>query len=294
MQLLTTTEAADYLRLKERKLYELVAEGAIPCTKVTGRWLFPKTELDQWLASSLVRPDGIAVTDPPPIFGGSHDPLLEWALHESGSGLATLPEGSEAGLRRLAVGGVVAAAIHLHALEADSPDTNVEALRARSDLRDAVLIGFARREQGLLLAPGNPRKLRTVDDVARATARIAVRPRGAGAQLLLLALLHRAGLTLEKLVVAGPPAPTGPDVAQAIRAGRADCGIATRAVAGAFGLDFVPLLWERFDLAMRSRDYFRPPLQRLLGFLGTPEFAARARELGGYDVAGAGSIRHAP
>ena len=59
VQLLTTAEAADYLRLKERKLYELVAEGAIPCTKVTGRWLFPKAELDQWLSSSLARPDGM-------------------------------------------------------------------------------------------------------------------------------------------------------------------------------------------------------------------------------------------
>jgi len=59
MHLLTTTEAAEYLRLKERKVYELIAEGAIPCTKVTGKWLFPKCELDHWLASSLVRPRGL-------------------------------------------------------------------------------------------------------------------------------------------------------------------------------------------------------------------------------------------
>jgi putative molybdopterin biosynthesis protein len=294
VQLLTTAEAADYLRLKERKLYELVAEGAIPCTKVTGRWLFPKAELDQWLSSSLVRPDGIAVTNPPPIVGGSHDPLLEWALRDSGSGLATLPEGSEAGLRRFAKGGVIAAAIHLHALESESVDANVEAMQSHADLRDAVLVAFVKREQGLLVAPGNPLKLRSVEDVARLKARMAVRPSGAGAQLLLLALLQRAGVALEKLVVAGPPAPTGPDVAQAIRAGRSDCGIATRAVASAANLDFVPLLWERFDLVVRRRDYFRPPLQHLLPFLRAPAFAARAAELGGYDVSAAGRIRHAP
>ncbi len=294
MRLLTTIEAADYLRLKERKLYELVAEGAIPCTKVTGRWLFPKTELDQWLSSSLVRPDGMELADPPPIIGGSHDPLLEWALRESGSGLATLPEGSEAGLRRFAEGGVIAAAIHLHALESESVDANIEAMHANADLRHAVLFSFVKREQGLLVAPRNPLKLRSVEDVARLKARMAVRPAGAGAQLLLLALLQRAGLALEKLVIAGAPAPTGPDVAQAIRAGRADCGIATRSAANAAGLDFVPLLWERFDLAVGGRDYFRPPLQRLLSFLRTPAFAARAAELGGYDVSTAGSIRHAP
>jgi len=292
VQLLTTAEAADYLRLKERKLYELVAEGAIPCTKVTGRWLFPKAELDQWLSLNLVRPDGMALADPPPIVGGSHDPLLEWTLRESGSGLATLPEGSETGLRRFVTGGVLAAAIHLHALEAESVDANVEALRARSDLRDAVLIGFVRREQGLLVGPGNPMRLRTVEDMARVNARVVIRPAGAGAQLLLLALLHRANIALEKLCIAGPAVPTGPDVAQAIRAGRADCGIATRSVANAAGLDFVPILWERFDLAVRNRDYFRSPLQRFLTFLRTPEFSARSRELGGYEIASAGSIRY--
>src|ERR1041384_205201 len=98
--LLTTDEAAVYLRLSERKLYELVANGAVPCTKVTGKWLFPRAALDRWLVAGLVLP-ALAQAPAPPIVGGSHDPLLEWALRESGSGLASLPEGSEAGLRRL-------------------------------------------------------------------------------------------------------------------------------------------------------------------------------------------------
>src|SRR3954471_3918051 len=104
MRLFTTAEAADYLRLKERKLYELVAEEAIPCTKVTGKWLFPQSELDHWLVSNLTLPKGAIPVDPMPIVGGSHDPLLEWALRESGSTLATLPEGSEAGLARFEQG----------------------------------------------------------------------------------------------------------------------------------------------------------------------------------------------
>lgn len=294
MQLLTVSEAADYLRLKERKLYELAAEGAIPCTKVTGRWLFPKAELDQWLASSLERPEGMPLPELPPIVGGSHDPLLEWALRESGSDLATLPEGSEAGLTRLSKGEVLAAAIHLHALESEAVDANVEKLRANSEFRDLVLIGFLRREQGLLVAPSNPKELTSVEALAANRARVAVRPVGAGAQLLLLALLHRANLGLDQLTVVNPPCPTGPDIAQAIRAGRADCGVATRSVANAAGLDFVPLVWERFDLVMRSRDYFRPPLQKLFAFLRTPAFTARAQELGGYDVSGVGEVRYAP
>ena len=66
--LLTTEEAATYLRLSERKLYELVANAAVPCSKVTGRWLFPKAELDHWLASSISRPDGLTRPEPGSIF----------------------------------------------------------------------------------------------------------------------------------------------------------------------------------------------------------------------------------
>lgn len=293
MRLLTTSEAAEYLRLKERKLYELVAEGAIPCTKVTGKWLFPQHELDHWLTSNLVRPDGAKLPEPMPIVGGSHDPLLEWALRESGSGVATLPEGSEAGLARLGQGEIVAAAIHLHSLSAEE-DANVRALQDVAAFRDAVLIAFARREQGFLVTSGNPRGIATIEDVVKRRARVATRPPGAGAQLLLLSLLHRSKLSLENLETIPPPSPTGPDVAHAIRTDRADCGIATRSVAQAAGLDFVPITWERFDIAVRHRNYFHQPLQSLLAFLRSKTFVARAQELGGYDVTNAGAVRHAP
>src|SRR3954465_8580953 len=111
--LLTTDEAAAYLRLSERKLYELVANGAVPCTKVTGKWLFPRAALDRWLVGGLVLP-ALAQAPAPPIVGGSHDPLLEWSVRETGSALASRLACSEAGLRRLARGEFSAAAIHLH------------------------------------------------------------------------------------------------------------------------------------------------------------------------------------
>jgi putative molybdopterin biosynthesis protein len=291
MQLFTTAEAAAYLRLKERKIYEMVAEGTVPCTKITGRWLFPKAELDHWLASSISRPDGVTRPDAAPIVSGSHDPLLEWALRESGSGLATLALGSEAGFARFCAGETIAAAIHLHAVDDVNADANIAALQDRNDLQDAVTIAFCRREEGFLLSNGNPLKLRSIDDVSKNRARIAMRPKGAGAQLLLLALLHHAKLSLDDLAAVTPVCPTGPDIAQAIRAGRADTGIATRAVANGSGLDFIPIAWEPFDLVMRQRDYFHPPLQAVLKFLHSQELATRARELGGYDLGTTGSVR---
>ena len=293
LYLLTTAEAADYLRIKERKLYELVADAAIPCTKVTGKWLFPRADLDRWLLAGMARAFGVIPAEPPPIVGGSHDPLLQWALVESRAGLAILPEGSESGYRRFLKGEVIAAAIHFHDLDDLDKDANVDLVSKEPTLYDAVLVHFCARDQGLLVAKGNPLGIGSVTDLKSKKLRVAVRPEGAGAQLLLLALLKRDGLALRDL---GKTllAPTGPDIAQAIRAGHADAGIATRAVATAAGLDFIPLVTERFDILMRQRDSYRPALRTFLDIIAKPVFAARAAELGGLDVSRAGQVRWTP
>jgi putative molybdopterin biosynthesis protein len=289
MEFLTTSEAAEYVRLGERKLYELVTSGAIPCSKVAGKWLFPRHELDLWVVSGLARPAGMIGADPPPIVGGSQDDLLEWSLRESGSGLASLTEGTARGVDRLLRGEVIAAAVHFHseATSADSDDANIAAVRAMPGLHDAVLVGLARREQGLLLAPGNPKELHSLADVLASGAQMAVRQPGAGAQMLLELLLTRAGAGLKDLHRLEPPCLTGPDLAAAIRTGRADCGIATRAAAKSAGLQ------ENFDLLMRQRSYFRPSVQALIGFLSQERLKLRAAELGGYDPAPSGQIRFA-
>ncbi len=290
-ELLTTEEAASYLRLSERKLYDLVATGSVPCTKATGRWLFPKSDLDHWLAVEAIKPQTLSRPIAPPIVGGSQDPLLDWALRESGSGLASLPEGSESGLRRLRDREVVAAAIHLHRLDSNDENANLDAVSSDFSLNDAVVISFARREQGLLVARGNPKKITDVKSVLKNKARLAMRPQGAGAQLLLLALLKAAQADASQLMKDVPLCHTGTDLAQAVREGRADCGIATRAVAAAAGVDFVSLAWERFDLVLRQRDYFFPQQQALFSFLGSATFKNRSKALPGYDASDVGKIR---
>jgi excisionase family DNA binding protein len=296
MEFLTTSEAADYLRLGERKLYELVTNGAIPCTKVTGKWLFPRHELDLWVLSGLARPAGMLTAEPPPVVGGSQDELLDWSLRESGSGLGSISEGSARGLERLQRDEVMAVAVHFHSLEVDgslASDANARALRDAPDLHDAVLVAFVRREQGLVLPQGNPKRLRGLSDVLSLGASMAMRQQGTGAQMLLDVLLKRAGATTRDLRRVETPSLTGPDLAEVIRAGQADCGVATRATARSAGLDFVPLIWENFDLAMRQRSYFRPAMQALVRFLSERRLRQRADELTGYDPSPAGQIRFA-
>ena len=286
----TSEEAATYLRIKERKLYEMASTGAVPCSKVGGKWVFPRAALDRWIEAGMSRPAGLSTADAPPIIGGSTDPLLEWAARRSGSGLALLPEGSEAGLARLAGKSVAMAAIHLHDME-DDARANEDAVASRPELHDAVVISFVRREQGLLVAPGNPKDL---SDVASAVAKEAVfglRQPGAGAQMLLERMLYLAGLKASNLKTANAPFATGQDLAQEIRSGDVDCGLATRAVAAGLGLDFVPLEWERFDLVLRRRTYFQPGPQALFKLMQEDAFKRQAEALTGYDLSETGRVR---
>lgn len=293
MELLTTREVAAYLRIGERKIYDLVAAAGIPCTRVAGKWLFPRHEVDRWLLSGMTWPPGMRATPPPRIIGGSQDDLLEWAMRASHSGLASLVEGTAAGVARVVAGGALAAGIHFHApdVEEEGEGANITAVRRLPGFHDAVVVAFARREQGMLLAPGNPLALHDLAGVRERGARLALRQKGAGARQLLDMLLVQAGMALAELNTLEPPLMSGPDLAAAIHAGAADCGIATRGAANAHGLEFVPLLWEKFDLVMHQGAYFGAPMQRLLRFLGTDEFHRRAVALGGYDTGDAGVIR---
>lgn len=281
----TTAEVCAYLRLKERTIYELVARRAIPCSRATGKLLFPRRLIDRWVESHVDMQGGFAA--PPPIVAGSSDPLLEWALRESGSGLATLFEGSGGGLKRFAAGEAVAIGLHLRAADGTY---NSEAVRALAGVTDLVLLQWAWRDQGFVVRRGNPLGLGGVEDLRTKRPRIVLRQSGSGAESLLDALLVRATLKREELNVAGRAALTETDVAVAVADGGADCGLAVGAVARRFGLDFVPLQRERFDLALRRRAYFEPPLQRLFAFARTEIFRQRADALGHYDVSGVGEV----
>lgn len=283
---LTTAEACAYLRLKERTVYDLVARRAIPCSRATGKLLFPRRLLDRWVEARIEMTEGGAAS-PPPVVAGSSDPLLEWALRESQSGLATLFEGSGGGLKRFAAGEAVAVGLHLIGSDGGY---NVEATRALAGVSDVVLLRWAWRDQGLVVGRGNPLGLANIADLVGKAPRIVLRQSGSGAQALLDDLLRGADLSRQALNVAGRVALTEADVAAAVAEGSADCGLAIGAVGHRFGLDFVPLRRERFDLALRRRAFFEPPLQRLFAFTRGAAFLRYAQTLGSYDVSGLGGV----
>lgn len=284
--MMTTAEVADYLRVKERTIYEMVARQTIPFSRATGKLLFPRRLVDAWLESQTELPS-LGIAPAPPIYAGSNDPLLEWALRQSGSGLAVLARGSLQGLQDLAEGRAVLAGFHL--LDPDSGRWNLAAAQAHLPGASHVLIHWARRTQGLITAPGNPRGIDGLRDAVARGLRFATRAEGAGSQRLLDVLLAREGLTIADLVTADRPAETHADLATLIETGEADLGLGLQAAAGHLG--FIPLVAdESFDLAMTRRDYFEPPIQTLLAFARTDTFARRAAHLGGYDLADLGRV----
>ena len=286
---MNTREVAEYLRIKERKVYDLVRAKRIPCSRVTGKWLFPRALIDLWVAHNTeYGPAGAAMRPAPRVVAGSHDPLLDWAVRESQCGLALLTGGSLDGLRRLAAGEAMIAGMHV--LDPDSGEYNLPVAREALSGRDVVLIEWARREQGLLTAPDNPLGLAGVADLRQRKARMIARQHEAGSQILLVHLLSEAGVKLAELRFLPQPALSESDLALAVLEGKADAGLAVRAVAQQFRLHFVPLHSERFDLAMRRRDFFEAPVQALLDFARGETFARRARELGGYDLARFGRV----
>ncbi|MBR0654081.1 helix-turn-helix transcriptional regulator [Plastoroseomonas arctica] len=282
---LTLREAATYLRLSERTLYDLARARRVPAAQLGGKWLFPRSRLEAWLAAQA---DAAPPLSPPPILAGSHDPLLDWAVRQSGCGLALRAGGSLDGLAALAAGEAIAAGAHL--LDPDSGAFNEPATRDLLAGRGVVGITWAWREQGLLVAPGNPMALAGVTDLARPGLRVIGRQPRAGSHILLGHLLAEAGVRLAQVGFLPAPALAEDEVAAAVAEGRADAGFGIRAEAAARGLDFVPLIRERFDLIMERRQYFGAPLQTLLAFARSAPFHERAARMGGYDVAANGAV----
>lgn len=286
---LTTKEVAALLRVKERKVYELVADNAIPHSRVTGKLLFPRDMVEAWVRRHVEFREGTeGLVERPLVVAGSHDPLLDWALRESGSDLATFFDGSLSGLKRLAEGGAVAAGMHVY--EPDREDWNRAHIRERIPAMPVILMEWATRTQGLVLPPGNPHGIASIADLAG--RRVIPRQEEAGSRVLLEYLMNRAGLDAAAIKMLDPPARSEADVALAVADGKADAGLAVETVARQYRLDFVALFRERYDLAVWRRDFFEPPLQKLITFARSPAFAGRAAELGGYDISGLGTVRY--
>lgn len=281
---LTVRELAALLRIKERKVYDLAASGQLPVSRATGKLLFPEREVRAWIDGHRSGP-GEHVSRPLVLLG-SHDPLLEWAVRQSECGLASLLDGSADGLERFCTGEGVVAGMHIH--DAASDAWNLPAVKAKAGDQDAVLLSWAKRRRGLVMAENKAQAISLLSDVKG--RRMVARQASSGAAVLLAHLLNAAGVSEDDIDYTAP-ARSEQDAVQAVAEGAAEVTLGLEALARPFGLAFLPLVEERFDLLVDRRAYFEPPFQTLLTFCQGAAFRDRADAIGGYDVEGLGAVR---
>jgi molybdate-binding protein len=213
---------------------------------------------------------------------GSDDPALSMLLSAISDAIAPVgASGSYRGIAALWSGRADGAALHLRHR---SGEYNAPFARGVLAGREPVLVHLWRREQGLLVAPGNPRALERISDLAG--VRVARRPAGTGTRTLLDRLLLDADIDPDAL--SGPTVELHLDVALAVATGEADAGLGLRSAATPLGLDFVPLSWEPFQVATTRAE--SGGLRPLLEAVRDPATEARIVALGGYDLAEAGDI----
>ncbi|MHB8494920.1 MAG: substrate-binding domain-containing protein [Casimicrobiaceae bacterium] len=217
---------------------------------------------------------------------GSDDPLLEWLAREAGCDAQFV--GSYGGLWALQRCEADAASLHL--LDADTNEYNAPFLRQLLPESDWVLVNLAWRENGMIVARGNPRRVAAAEDLLRDDLRFVNRQREAGTRVLLTRALRAAAIDPSSIAGWNNAVATHDAVAQAIVLGHADVGPGLRAVAASWDLDFVPLAQERYDIAL-SRDVLESAhCRRLLGVLRGRSLRREAGRYAGYDLRDCGRI----
>ena len=294
--LFNTRELAEFLNINEKMVYSLISDKGLPATKVTGKWLFPRHMVEQWLElETLNIPKGMAGQSTFPglvVISGSNDILLDRAISlfnrlypEHMAVFGNL--GSTGGIKALRRNLCHIAASHL--LQENEEEYNFDF--ARQELGEfPAVVNFCRREQGLLLGKGNPKNIKGVADLGKKGVRIVNRTPGTGTRLLLDRELEKAGIEGEKIPGYEQELGRHLDVGLEILGGRADAGPGIKAVAGLLGLDFFSLRWERFDLLVLKSRFFERETQLFLGILHEGPFHDLVETLEGYDLSLCGRV----
>jgi molybdate-binding protein len=277
-------------------VYALVADKGLPASKITGKWLFPTHLVQQWVETHTINYPENGHLLPPYhgllILAGSNDPLLERTIglfnDQDADHVAVFGNlGSMGGMRALRQGRCHVAACHL--LQDNEQEYNFD-YATREFEKMPVVVNFCRREQGLLLAPGNPKGIRSVKDLARKGVRIVNRSLSTGTRLLFDRELTKAGVKAEKILGYDNEVPRHLDAGLEILAGRADAGPAIRPVASLLGLDFIPIRWERFDFLISKERFFDQGIQAFLALLHEEVFHRMADSYQGYEVSDGGRM----
>lgn len=297
-EMMNTKEVAAFLGIHEKQVYALIKAGRIPSTRVTGKWIFPRNLVEEWIeehartgleqAREKSRRVGGAL-----LAAGSNDPVLDMLQT---SLKKRYPEfyifsantGSTDGLKSLNQGFTDIAWSHL--LDPQSGQYNIPFLSTFLPNLKSVVINLFHRDLGFVVAPGNPLQLRGFKDLIRPKVRFINRQQGSGTRVLLDHHLQRLGMAASSIQGYEHEVYTHFEIGLSILAKQADVGLATGSVAKLLGLSFIPLTQESFDMLLDQSTFFARGVQAFIEILNSREFRGRVENLGSYDFRNSGKI----
>jgi len=299
VELMNTKEVAKYLDIHEKQVYALIKSGRIPATRATGKWIFPRKLIDEWVESRAGEGLTLAKQKSRKITGallaaGSNDPVLDilqtWVRKAYPDlYLFSANMGSMNGLAALDNGYTDIAWSHL--FDPESGKYNVPYLSTCLPRIKPVVVNLFHREIGFITAPDNPYRIKWFDDLAKKGLRFINRQQGSGTRVLLDYHLGKLGFSPDR--IAGyddTEVYTHFEVGLSILSGEADVGIATAAVSKQLGLPFVSITRESFDMVLDQSTFFQKGVQAFMDVLNSSGLRKRVEKLGNYDFGASGKI----
>jgi putative molybdopterin biosynthesis protein len=297
-ELMNTKEVAGYLGVHEKQVYALIKENRIPSTRITGKWVFPKKLIDEWIEADVQKGLGQARQKGKRVEGallaaGSNDPVLDILQTHL---RRRYPEfyifssniGSTEGLKALGKGYTDVAWSHL--LDPETGEYNIPFLPSYLPSIKAVVVNLFCREVGFIVPPHNPLAIKDFTDLTREEVRFINRQDGAGTRVLLDYHLKKCGISPANIRGYEKEVFTHFETGLSILSGEADTGIATGAVSKLLGLGFIPITQESFDMILDKSVFFEKGIQALFEILNSEGFRGMVGGLGSYDFKKSGNI----
>ena len=294
--MLNTKEVAQFLNINEKQVYRLIKEKKIPGTRITGKWIFPRKLIEEWIVESARENVGIrkikGLKDHIVVMG-SNDFTTELFSHELSRkypefSLSFSNVGSIGGLIALERGSSHMASCHL--LDPETGEYNLPYIpRYLPDLK-ILVVNLVYRDLGLFLRSDNPIDITGIKDLARPGIKIINRQEGSGTRIFFDFELKRQGINPKRINGYEKEVSTHTDVAMAVFSRVADVGLGILPAAKMLGLKFIPLTKERYDLVIPQENYSLKPVKSLLKIISSQEFKIKVEEMGGYDTRDSGEI----
>ena len=295
---MNTKEVAKHLGIHEKLVYALIKAKRIPCTRVTGKYIFPLRLIDEWIEGNArsklaeARKKSKRVEEPL-LAAGSYDPILDiLQTHMSKSYpefyIFSANTGSTDGLKALNQGFTDIA--WSHRLDPKSGQYNISFLSTYLPRLNTVVVNLFNRELGFVVAPENPLCIRDFGDLAKHKVRFINRQRGSGTRVLLDH--HLKNLRIPAAGISGYENEVYShfEVGLSILAKEADVGLGPGSVSKILGLSFIPLTQESFDMLLDQSTFFKRGVQVFIEIIKSTEFRSRVENLGIYDFKNSGKI----